>query len=122
MQVQVSLQCQGQHAYRNHRDEIAAITVKPFEQTLLADVEMLCIKETVFGVRDGGPLRTITILCTTLSNVYNLDKYCTVLFECSILEIMEITEYTFTTLYKLGFCFFPVLLDIARIAQDCILS
>jgi hypothetical protein len=31
-------------------DEVAAITVKQFYQTLLADMEMLYIKETVFGV------------------------------------------------------------------------
>jgi hypothetical protein len=32
-------------------DEVAAITVKLFDQTLLADMEMLYIKETIFGVR-----------------------------------------------------------------------
>jgi hypothetical protein len=53
----------GQHAYSNHRDEAAAITVKLFDQTLLADVEMLCIKETVFGVRDGAPLMDHTHPC-----------------------------------------------------------
>ena len=37
-------------------DEVAAITVKLFDQTLLADMEMLYINETVFGVRDGAPL------------------------------------------------------------------
>ena len=53
----------GQHAYRNHRDEVAAITVQLFDQTLLADVEMLCIKETVFGLRDGAPLMDCTQPC-----------------------------------------------------------
>jgi hypothetical protein len=37
-------------------DEVAAITVKLFDQTLLADMEMLYIKETIFGVQDGAPL------------------------------------------------------------------
>jgi hypothetical protein len=37
-------------------DKVAAITVKLFNQTLLADIEMLYIKETVFGVRDGEQL------------------------------------------------------------------
>jgi hypothetical protein len=46
----------GQHTYSNCCDEVAAITVKLFDQTLLADVEMLHIKETVFGMRDGVPL------------------------------------------------------------------
>ena len=32
--------------------EVAAIMVKLFNQTLLADMEMLYIKETVFSVRD----------------------------------------------------------------------
>jgi hypothetical protein len=53
----------GQHAYRNRRDEVAAITVKLFDQTLLADMEMLYIKETVFGVRDGAPLMDCTHPC-----------------------------------------------------------
>jgi hypothetical protein len=35
-----------------HRNEVAAITLKLFDQTLLADMEMLYIKETVFGVWD----------------------------------------------------------------------
>jgi hypothetical protein len=37
--------------------------VKLFEQTLLADVEMHCIKETVFGVQDGAPLMDCTHPC-----------------------------------------------------------
>jgi hypothetical protein len=37
-------------------DKVAAITVKPFDQKLLADMKMLYIKETIFGVRDGAPL------------------------------------------------------------------
>jgi hypothetical protein len=53
----------GQHTYRNHRDEVAAITVTQFDQTMLADVEMLYIKETVFGVRDGAPLMDCTHPC-----------------------------------------------------------
>jgi hypothetical protein len=53
----------GQQAYSNHRDEVAAIAVKLFDQTLLADVEMLYIKETVFGVRDGAPLMDCTHPC-----------------------------------------------------------
>jgi hypothetical protein len=44
-------------------DEVAAITVKLFDQTLLADMEMLYIKETVFGVRDGAPLMDCTHPC-----------------------------------------------------------
>jgi hypothetical protein len=50
-------------------DEVAAITVKTtlladmFDQTLLADMEMLYIKETVFGVRDGAPLMDCTLPC-----------------------------------------------------------
>jgi hypothetical protein len=67
MQHLVSLLAAGdygiQHAYRNHRDEVAAIMVKLFDQTLLADVEMLYIKETVFGVRDGAPLMDCTHPC-----------------------------------------------------------
>ena len=39
-------------------DEVAAITVKLFDQTLLADMEMIYIKETVFGVLDVAQLRT----------------------------------------------------------------
>ena len=47
----------GQHAYRNHRESVAAIVVTLFnDQTPPADVEMMYIKETVFGVRDGAPL------------------------------------------------------------------
>jgi hypothetical protein len=41
-------------------DKVAAITVKLFDQTLLADMEMLYINETVFGVRDGAPLMDCT--------------------------------------------------------------
>jgi hypothetical protein len=44
-------------------EEVAAITVKLFDQTLLADMEMLYIKETVFGVRDGAPLMDCTHPC-----------------------------------------------------------
>jgi hypothetical protein len=39
----------GQHTCRNHHDKVAAIVVKLFDQTLPAYVEMLYIKETVFG-------------------------------------------------------------------------
>jgi hypothetical protein len=55
----------GQHANRNHSDEVAAITVKLFNQTLLADasVEMRYIKETLFGVREGAPLMDCTHPC-----------------------------------------------------------
>jgi hypothetical protein len=53
----------GQHAYSNHSDEVAVITVKLFDQTLLADVEMLYIKETVFGVWDGAQLMDCTHPC-----------------------------------------------------------
>ena len=39
------------------RESVAAIVVTLFnDQTPPADVEMLYIKETVFGVRDGAPL------------------------------------------------------------------
>ena len=44
-------------------DEVAAITVKLFDQTLLADMEMLYINETVFGVRDGAQLMDCTHPC-----------------------------------------------------------
>jgi hypothetical protein len=44
-------------------DEVAVITVKLFNQTLLADMEMLYIKETMFGVRDGAPLMECTHPC-----------------------------------------------------------
>jgi hypothetical protein len=44
-------------------DKVAAITVKLFDQTLLADMEMLYIKETVFCVRDGAPLMDCTHPC-----------------------------------------------------------
>jgi hypothetical protein len=37
--------------------------VKLFDQTLLADMGMLYIKETVFGVRDGAPLMDCTHPC-----------------------------------------------------------
>jgi hypothetical protein len=55
----------GQHAYRNRRDEVTVITVNLnlFDQTLLADMEMLYIKETVFGVRDGEQLMDCTHPC-----------------------------------------------------------
>jgi hypothetical protein len=53
----------GQHAYHSHHNEVAAITVKLFDQTLLADVEMLYIKETVFGVLDGAQLMDCTHTC-----------------------------------------------------------
>jgi hypothetical protein len=51
----------GQHAYR--RDEVVAITVKLFDQTLLADMEMLYTKKSVFGVREGAPLMDCTHPC-----------------------------------------------------------
>jgi hypothetical protein len=44
-------------------DEVAAITVKLFDQTLLTDMEMLYIKETVFCVRDGALLMDCTHPC-----------------------------------------------------------
>ena len=44
-------------------DKGAAITVKLFDQTLLADMEMFYIKETVFGVRDGAQLMDYTHPC-----------------------------------------------------------
>jgi hypothetical protein len=46
----------SQHTYHKHLDEVAVIAVKLFNQTLLADVEMLYIKETLFGVLIGAPL------------------------------------------------------------------
>jgi hypothetical protein len=45
-----------QHAYRGHRDSVAAIVASLFKQTPPGGVEMLYINETVFGVRDGAPL------------------------------------------------------------------
>jgi hypothetical protein len=53
----------GQHTYSNHSDKVAAIMVKLFDQTLLADVEMLYIKETVFGMLDGVLLMDCTHPC-----------------------------------------------------------
>ena len=55
----------GQHAYRNHRDNVAAIVVSLFHQTPPADVEMVYIKETVFkfGVPAGAPLMDRTHPC-----------------------------------------------------------
>jgi hypothetical protein len=50
-------------AYRNHSDEVAVITVKLFDQTLLADVGMLYIKEIVFCVLDEVPLMDHTQPC-----------------------------------------------------------
>jgi hypothetical protein len=44
-------------------DGVAAVTVKLFDQTMLADTEMLYIKETVFGVLDGEPLIDCTHPC-----------------------------------------------------------
>ena len=61
----------GQHAYRsNHREtpgeSVAAIVVTLFnDQTPPADVEMLYIKETVFGMRDGAPLMDCSHPCIT---------------------------------------------------------
>jgi hypothetical protein len=49
-----------QHAYRNHSYRIVVIVVKLFDQTLLVDVAMLYIKETLFGVQDGEPLMDST--------------------------------------------------------------
>jgi len=46
----------GQHAYRSHRDNTAALVVRLFEQTPPDDMEMIFIKETVFGVQGGAPL------------------------------------------------------------------
>ena len=46
-----------QHAYRNHCESVAAIVVTLFnDQTPPADAEMMYIKETVFGARDGASL------------------------------------------------------------------
>jgi hypothetical protein len=44
-------------------DKVAAIMVKLFDQTLLADMEMLYIKETIFDVRDGVQLMDCTHPC-----------------------------------------------------------
>jgi hypothetical protein len=46
----------SQQAYSNHCNNVAAIVVKLFDQTLAADGEMLYIKETVFGALNGAPL------------------------------------------------------------------
>jgi hypothetical protein len=51
------------HRNLNHSDKVAEITVKLFNQTLLADMEMLYIKEPVFGVRDGALLMDCTHPC-----------------------------------------------------------
>jgi hypothetical protein len=42
--------CSGQHAYFFHRDSAAALVVSLYQQTPQDSVEMLYIKETVFGV------------------------------------------------------------------------
>ena len=56
-----SFVCIGQHAYRNHSDKrVAVIVVKLYDQTQPADVEMLYIKETVFGVWDEALLMDCT--------------------------------------------------------------
>jgi hypothetical protein len=54
MQLDFKFLSSAQHAYRNHSDEVAVITVRLFDHTLLADMEMLYINEIVFGVRDAG--------------------------------------------------------------------
>jgi hypothetical protein len=61
--MQIKFLSSGQHTYSNHSDKVAVIMVKLFEQTLLADVEMHYIKETVFGVQDGAPLMDCTHPC-----------------------------------------------------------
>jgi hypothetical protein len=61
----------GQHAYRFNRDSAAALVVSLFQQTPPDDVEMLYIKETVFGVRGGAPLMDSTHPClVALATVY----------------------------------------------------
>jgi hypothetical protein len=42
---------------------LGAGTDSLLDQTLLADMEMLYINETVFGVRDGAPLMDCTHPC-----------------------------------------------------------
>ena len=46
----------GQHAYRQHRDLTAKDVLELFMQTAPADIEMLHVKEAVFGVLDGAPI------------------------------------------------------------------
>ena len=44
----------GQHAYRKHRDFTARHVLDLFKQTAPSDIEMLHVKEAVFGVLDGA--------------------------------------------------------------------
>ena len=56
----------GQHASRNCHGRAGRSCSDHCEAgrpTLLADMEMLYIKETVFGVRDGAPLMDCTHPC-----------------------------------------------------------
>jgi len=46
----------GQHAYRKHRDFTAHVVLELFQQTAPGDIEMLHVKEAVFGVKNGAPL------------------------------------------------------------------
>jgi len=46
----------GQHAARKHRLGLAAIVRALFEQTPPSEADMLYIKETVFGVKEGAPI------------------------------------------------------------------
>ena len=64
MQLQVSLQRPAPaHLVIVAPDEVAAITVKLFDQKLLAHVDILYVRETVFGVLDGAPLMDCTHPC-----------------------------------------------------------
>jgi hypothetical protein len=63
--------CSGQHAYFFHRDSAAALVVSLYQQTPQDSVEMLYIKETVFGVRGGTQLMDSTHAClVALAAVY----------------------------------------------------
>ena len=46
----------GQHAARKHRLNLAALVRALFEQTPPSEADMLYIKETVFGVKEGAPI------------------------------------------------------------------
>ena len=47
----------GQHAARDHREQVAAIVARLFLQT--DDLEMEHIKQSVFGVASGAPIMAV---------------------------------------------------------------
>jgi hypothetical protein len=47
--------CTGSHAARQHRCRVADLVRQLFEHTPPDDSEMMYVKETVFGAKDGKP-------------------------------------------------------------------